>query len=50
MASDEASEPDGGLSPGVRLSAAMRAAREAKGLSRRQFAQRLEWSHSNLAD
>ena len=50
MASGEDDQAGGGLRPAARLGAAMKAARETKGLSRRQFAERLGWSHSNLAD
>src|SRR5437667_7419569 len=50
MAGGGEDQAEGGLRPTARLAAAMKAAREAKGLSRRQFAETLGWSHSNLAD
>src|SRR2546430_85890 len=40
----------GEVSAAVRLGAAMKGAREAAGISRRQFAEKVTWSHSNLAD
>ena len=45
---DSVAEPE--LGPEARMGAAMKAAREAKGLSRRALARELYMSHSNLSE
>jgi hypothetical protein len=45
---DSVAEPE--LGPEARMGAAMKAAREARGLSRRAFASQIYMSHSNLAE